>query len=125
MSVRGIRGATTISTNDAAAILEATEELLLAIQQANASLTPEDIASALFTMTADLNAAYPAKAARQLGWEKVPLICSQEIPVPDGLPYCIRVLLTWNTDLPQNKIHHIYLREAITLRPDLTSDAGS
>ena len=119
MSIRGIRGATTVSTNEASAILEATKELLLFIQNCNDALKPEDIASALFTMTTDLDAVYPAKAARQLGWTNVPLICTQEIPVPGGLPLCIRVLLNWNTDLPQDAIHHVYLREAVTLRPDL------
>jgi chorismate mutase len=123
MSVRGIRGATTVSSNDVTSILEATEEVLLEIQQANTALKPEDIASALFTMTLDLDAVYPAKAARQLGWTNVPLICAQEIPVPGGLPRCIRVLLNWNTDLPQNAIHHIYLRDAVTLRPDLATNA--
>jgi chorismate mutase len=72
-------------------------------------------------MTTDLNAVYPAKAARQMGWSNVPLICAQEIPVPDGLPLCIRVLISWNTDLPQDEIKHIYLREAATLRPDIAS----
>jgi chorismate mutase len=121
MSNRGIRGAITVTTNDASAILEATHQLLGSIQIANASLKPEDIASALFTMTTDLNAVYPAKAARQMGWSNVPLICAQEIPVPDGLPLCIRVLISWNTDLPQDEIKHIYLREAATLRPDIAS----
>ena len=86
MSIRGIRGATTVSTNEASAILEATKELLLFIQNCNDALKPVDIASALFTMTTDLDAVYPAKAARQLGWTNVPLICTQEIPVPGGLP---------------------------------------
>ena len=121
MSIRGIRGATTVSTNDASAILEATKELLLSILKANDALEPEDIGSVLFTMTLDLDAAYPAKAARQLGWINVPLICAQEIPVPEALPLCIRVLLDWNTDLPQAAIHHIYLREAVALRPDIAA----
>jgi chorismate mutase len=121
MSIRGIRGATTVSTNDASAILEATQELLKSIQTSNIGLDKKDIANALFTLTSDLNAAYPAKAARQLGWTNVPLICAQEIPVPGGLSHCIRVLLNWNTDLPQDEIHHIYLRRAASLRPDLTA----
>jgi chorismate mutase len=119
MSMRGIRGATTVTHNEASVILEATQELLEAILTANPTLTPEDISSALFTLTVDLNAAYPAKAARQLGWTNVPLICAQEIPVSGSLPLCIRVLLNWNTNIPQNAIRHIYLREAATLRPDL------
>ncbi|MDX9865687.1 MAG: chorismate mutase [Anaerolineaceae bacterium] len=121
MSMRGIRGATTVSRNDASAILDATQELLVAIQAANAALTPQDIASALFTLTPDLDAVYPAKAARLLGWTNVPLVCAQEIPVPGGLPLCIRVLLHWNTDLPQDGVHHIYLHHAVCLRPDIST----
>ena len=64
---------------------------------------------------------YPAQAARQLGWVNVPLLCTREIPVPGGLPHCIRVLLHWNTELPQPAVHHIYLEEAVRLRPDLTN----
>jgi chorismate mutase len=75
----------------------------------------------LFTLTGDLVSTYPAQAARQLGWVNVPLLCMQEIPVPGGLVHCIRVLLHWNTDLPQTVIHHIYLEEAVRLRPDLTN----
>ena len=119
MTTRGIRGATTVLTNEASLILEYTQELLTSIQVANETLKPEDIASVLFTMTTDLDATYPAKAARQLGWINVPLMCAQEIPVPDGLPLCIRILITWNTNLPQNAIRHVYLRDAVTLRPDL------
>jgi chorismate mutase len=119
MSVRGIRGATTIAEDTAEAILLATRELLLAILEANPDLRPNDIASALFTVTEDLRSVYPAQAARELGWEEVPLMCSQEIPVQGSLKKCIRVLITWNTDLAQSQIHHIYLHEATRLRPDL------
>ena len=119
MPVRGIRGATVASTNQGEAILSATRELLQAILDANLALRPADIASALFTLTDDLNAAYPAKAARQLGWIGTPLMCAREIPVPGSLPNCIRVLLHWNTDLPQAAIHHVYLGQAANLRPDL------
>jgi chorismate mutase len=79
-----------------------------------------DLASAFFTVTEDLHSAYPSQAARELGWQHVPLICSREIPVPGGLPRCIRVLLHWNTDLPQHAIRHVYLGGAAELRPDLT-----
>ncbi len=120
MSIRGIRGAIVAPDNSAPAILEATRNLLSAIRQANPSLHPEDIASIFFTMTEDLDATYPALAARQLGWVETPLLCAREIPVPDGMPRCIRVLLHWNTDLPQNAIQHAYLGEAARLRPDLT-----
>jgi len=121
MPTRGIRGATVASANQKEAILLATRELLEAIMDANPTLTPENVASALFTVTDDLNAAYPAKAARQLGWTETPLMCAREIPVPGNPPLCIRVLLHWNTDLPQSAIRHVYLGEASALRPDLNS----
>lgn len=120
MALRGVRGAITIQKDEPGAILAATRELLQAIQAANPSLAPGDLASAWFTVTPDLQAEYPAKAARQIGWDAVPLMCVQEIPVPEGLPRCIRVLLHWNTPLEQNEIHHVYLGEAARLRPDLT-----
>lgn len=119
MAVRGIRGATTVCEDDAQAVLEATSELLLAILKANPTLRPEDIASAFFTVTDDIRAAYPARAARALGWEEVPLMCAQEIPVEGSLRCCIRVLVTWNTELSQKDIHHVYMRGAVQLRPDL------
>ncbi len=123
MSLRGVRGATTAAQDQAEEILSATRELMEAILQANPALQPEDIASVIFTTTADLRAVYPAQAARELGWTDVPLMCAQEIPVPEGLPRCIRVLLHWNTELPQVAIRHVYLREATRLRPDLNSSA--
>ncbi len=122
MSVRGIRGATVVGDDQPKAILQATQELLEGILQANPSLRPEDIASALFTITDDLHSAFPARAAREIGWQRVPLICAQEIPVPDGLQHCIRVLIHWNTDLPAEAVKHVYLRQAASLRPDLTSE---
>lgn len=129
MSVRGIRGATTIEENTADAILSATRDLLLAILEANPSLRPGDIASVFFTVTEDITAAYPAQAARGLGWEEVPLMDAREIPVPGSLTGCIRVMILWNTGLPQNEVHHIYQREAVQLRPDLAqsgwTSAGS
>ena len=122
MSVRGIRGATVAAENTPEAILSATRELLTAIVAANPGLAPEDIASAIFTVTPDLDAAFPAQAARQLGWKHVPLMCAREIPVPGSLPRCIRVLLHWNTDRPQAAIRPVYLRAAASLRPDLAKD---
>ena len=119
MSVRGIRGATTIVEDTPEAVLAATRELLLAILQANPTLRPEDIASAFFTVTDDIRSAYPAQAARELGWGEAPLMCAQEIPVPGSLKSVVRVLIHWNTALPQHEIHHIYLHEAVRLRPDL------
>jgi len=121
MPVRGIRGATTVTADESNLILEATKELLEAILQANTNLLPEDIASAIFTVTADLASAFPAQAARQMGWTHIPLMCMNEIPVPGSLPKAIRVLIHWNTEMPQNQIKHIYLREAVKLRPDLVT----
>jgi chorismate mutase len=119
MPVRGVRGATTASENTPAAIQSATRALLEAILQANPALRPEDVASAWFTVTGDLTGAYPAAAARALGWTQTALMCALEIPVPGGLARCIRVLIHWNTRLPQAKIRHVYLGEAARLRPDL------
>ncbi len=121
MPVRGIRGANTASADQSEAILVATRELLEAILAQNPGLVPEEITSVLFTVTDDLSAAYPAKAARQIGWVQTPLMCAREIPVPGALPRCIRVLLHWNTPLPQSAIRHVYLGEATQLRPDLNA----
>ena len=116
--VRGIRGATTVDRNDAAEIKEATKELLQKILSENA-LSTEDLVSAIFTVTSDLNADFPASSAREIGWELVPLLCATEIPVPSGLSHCIRVLLHVNTTRCQTEIKHIFLRNAVTLRKDL------
>jgi chorismate mutase len=118
MTCRGVRGATTAEANTAPAILATTRELLAQIVEAN-SLDPADVASALFTVTPDLTAAFPAQAARELGWHHVPLLDAQEIPVPGSLPRCVRVLIHWNTAKTQQEICHVYLRGAAWLRPDL------
>ena len=123
MACRGIRGATTVEANTAEAILDATGELLAAMAEAN-GLAAEDIASVVFTVTADLDAAFPAQAARQLGWHQVPLLDALEIPVPGSLPRCVRVLLHWNTSRSQAEIRHVYLRGAAGLRPDLNGRDG-
>ena len=123
MACRGIRGATTVEANTAEAVLDATGELLAALAEAN-GLAAEDIASAVFTVTADLDAAFPAQAARQLGWHQVPLLDALEIPVPGSLPRCVRVLLHWNTSRSQAEIRHVYLRGAAGLRPDLDGRDG-
>ncbi len=120
MSVRGVRGATVAQENTSQAILEATQELLLAMLEANPGLACEDLASAFFTVTDDLDANYPALAARGIGWQYVPMLCAREIPVPTGIPRVIRVLLHWNTTQPQSEIRHTYLHEAARLRPDLS-----
>jgi len=122
MAMRGVRGATTVLSDGTEEILQATRQLLGAILEANPNLQPADLASALFTLTGDLRAVYPARAARQLGWTEVPLMCASEIAVPGSLPRCIRVLLHWNTDLPQSQVRHIYLNEAVSLRPDLSKE---
>lgn len=118
MICRGVRGATTVPNNDRDEILEATRQLLALIIRRN-GIDPKDVASAIFTVTSDLNAEFPALAARQLGWMDVPLICTHEISVPGSLPKCIRILLHWNTDRPQSEIAHVYVRDAVRLRPDL------
>lgn len=117
MLCRGIRGATTVDRNEPELILAATRELLSRIVQKN-GLEPEDVASAYFTTTVDLDAVYPAVAARQLGWLDVPLICGHEMMVPGGLPRCVRVLIHWNTRRGQKEIVHVYVGEAQSLRPD-------
>ena len=125
MPVQGLRGATSVDKNQPEAILDATRILLEALLQANPELQPQDLACALFTLTDDLNAAYPAAAARQMGWTDVPMLCAREIPVPGGLPTCLRVLLQWNTDLPQSAMRHVYLGNASQLRPDLVDKQTS
>lgn len=121
MAVRGIRGATTVSADEPDLILEATRELLEAILDANESMKPEDVGSALFTVTDDLASTFPAQAARQIGWGRVPMLCAREIPVPNSLPRVIRVLVHWDTNVPQSEITHVYLRDAVELRPDLAA----
>ena len=119
MSVRGVRGATVVSDDQVDAIMSGTQELLAAILESNPEMRPEDIVSAIFTVTEDLSAEYPAKAARQMGWKQVPMLCAREIPVPGSLQACIRVLLHWNTERLQSEVHHVYLGQAASLRPDL------
>jgi chorismate mutase len=121
MPVRGVRGAIDVSGDNPESILAATQEMLSTILEANPTMRSEDLVSGIFTTTEDLRAAYPAQAAREMGWDAVPMICSREIPVPGGLAHCIRVLLHWNTDIPQNAIRHVYLGAAASLRPDLSS----
>jgi chorismate mutase len=117
MATRGVRGATTADANDAARIAERTLELLRVLVERN-TIRPEDLASATFTMTQDLDADFPATPVRALpGWEEVPLLCTREIPVPGSLGRCIRVLLLWNTERPQRDVRHAFLRGARALRP--------
>jgi len=117
MHIRGIRGAITVTVNTEHAILEATRQLLSQIVQAN-DVDTDEIAAAVFTATPDLNAAFPAEAARQLGWQNVALMSGAEIDVPGALARCIRVLVLWNTPRSQGEIVHVYLNGAEVLRPD-------
>jgi chorismate mutase len=118
MLVRGVRGATTVEANSVEAILEATKELLSAMIEAN-QIDADNVASAFFTTTPDLNAEFPAVAARDMGWDHVALLCGHEMSVPKGLKMCLRVLLHVNTDRAAREIRHVYLRGATALRPDI------
>ena len=115
MTVRGVRGATTVTEDTREAILDATTELITEIVSANA-IDKDDLASVQFTTTIDLVSEFPAVAARMLGWVHVPLLNSHEMAVPHGFPHCIRVLMMWNTDRAPQDIQHIYLRDAVNLR---------
>lgn len=120
MIVRGIRGATTVDRNEAEEIIAATRELLTEMVRRN-QVAAEEIASVFITTTDDLDAAFPARAARSFAdWTYVPLMCAREIPVPGSLPRCIRVMMHVNTSRSQREIEHVFLREAVRLRPDLT-----
>jgi chorismate mutase len=114
---RGIRGATTAESNTREAILEATHDLLERIIKEN-DLREEDIASAIFSTTPDLNAEFPAVAARALGWIDTALLCTHEMGVPGSLEHCIRVLIHWNTTRRADEIIHVYVRGARNLRPE-------
>ena len=116
--VRGVRGATTVERDEPGQIADRTRELLTVLIESNGIRT-EDLASAVFTVTSDLSAAFPTVAARALpGWNDVPLLCSREIPVEGSLGRCIRVLLHWNTDRDQGDVRHAFLRGARALRPE-------
>lgn len=118
--LRGVRGATTAISNDPEAIRCATKNLLVALTKANA-LQPNDIAAVIFSSTPDLNAAFPAAAARELGWNEVPLFGTQEIECATGIPLCVRVLILLNTDKSQREIQSVYQAGAVVLRPDLSA----
>lgn len=118
--IRAIRGAATVEHNDEEQIIKATEALVLEMIEKN-NVEPEDVASVLLSMTADLDAVFPAKALRNFdGWEYVPVMCMQEIPVAGSLEKCVRVMMTVETGLNQKEVKHVYQGKAIVLRPDLT-----
>ncbi len=119
MLCRGVRGATTVSSNSREEILTGTRQLLALMIRQN-GIEPTDVGSAIFSSTVDLNAEFPALAARQLGWLDVPLLCTHEVDVPGSLRMCVRILAHWNTDKPQDEIQHVYIKDAVKLRPDLS-----
>ena len=121
---RGVRGAITADANTADAILAATHELLTALIEAN-QIDPDDVGSMIMTTTVDLNADYPAVAARRLGWTDVAIMCGHEMDVPHGLKKCIRILIMWNTARTAHEIQHVYIGEAQTLRPDRAVQTAS
>ncbi|MHA6259643.1 chorismate mutase [Sporosarcina sp. CAU 1771] len=119
MTVRGLRGATTVTNDNEQAVLAATEALAVAIAEEN-KIQPEDIVSVLISTTPDIQSVFPAKAVRTMeGWKYVPVMCTHEMNVEGAMPLCIRILMHVNTETPQKEIHHIYQNEAVKLRPDL------
>lgn len=117
--LRGVRGAITVNDNTESDITKAAEELFTKMIEAN-NISPDAVASVFISTTEDISAAFPAKPLRQMaGWKYVPVMCMREMPVPNSLKMCIRVMLHLNTDKDQNEIIHVYLRDAKVLRPDL------
>lgn len=121
MMIRGVRGAITVEENTKDDIWSATQELLETMVQRN-NIHEDDVASILFTTTPELTAAYPARAARIFGWSRTALMGFVEADIKDGLKMCIRVLIHWNTDKSMDEISHVFLRDAVKLRPDLQTD---
>jgi chorismate mutase len=117
--IRGVRGATTVDRNNEQEIIDATEKLLTLMIAEN-EIDPDKVASVFISVTEDLSSAFPAKALRKIeGWTYVPVMCMKEIPVPNSLNSCIRIMLHLNTEKAQHDIHHAYLEKAVVLRPDL------
>ncbi|MFE8695665.1 chorismate mutase [Cytobacillus sp. FJAT-53684] len=117
--IRGVRGATTVIENEEKEIIEATEVLLRKMIEQN-RIEANTVASVFISVTEDITAAFPAKAIRLIdGWTFVPIMCMKEVPVPSSLTKCIRVMMHVNTTIPQEEISHVYLGEAVSLRPDL------
>ena len=124
MACRGIRGATIAEANTTEAILASTTELLRELITVN-DVRTEDVACAVFTTTRDLNAEFPAVAARQMGWEEVPLLCGHEMDVPDAMKGVVRIMLLVNTEKPPESIVHVYLKETVNLRARGVSSDGA
>ncbi|MCH6268557.1 MULTISPECIES: chorismate mutase [Neobacillus] len=119
--IRGVRGATTVDANTEEAIVSATEELLAKLIEVN-HIEPDSVASVFISTTEDVNAVFPAKALRNFaGWTYVPVVCMREIPVPGSLKMCVRIMMHVNTSVSQKDIIHVYLKDAVVLRPDLGS----
>ncbi|MFC5588252.1 chorismate mutase [Sporosarcina soli] len=119
MTVRGLRGATTVERDEEQTVLQATEALVSEMAEVN-GIDPQDIISVLLSTTTDIKSTFPAKAVRMIeGWKYVPVMCTNEIDVPGSLPLCIRVLMHVNSDIAQQDVKHIYQNEAVKLRPDL------
>lgn len=119
--IRGVRGATTVDANTEEAIVSATEELLAKLIEVN-HIEPDSVASVFISTTEDVNAVFPAKALRNFaGWTYVPVVCMREIPVPGSLKMCVRIMMHVNTSVSQKDIIHVYLNDAVVLRPDLGS----
>lgn len=122
--IRGFRGATTVKENNEAEILRETETLVKEMILQN-DIKPENISHVFFSVTEDLDATFPAQVSRRIpGWKHVPVMCMREIPVPNSLPKCIRVMLVAETELTQTEVKHIYLNDAVKLRPDLRKREG-
>ena len=121
--LRGVRGAITVEENVYEQIMDSVSELLGALVEEN-SIDSEEVGAVIFSSTPDLDAAFPAAAARKIGWADVPLFGTQEIEVVDKIKLCVRVLILWNTDKPQKEIKHLYLRDAVVLRPDIARTAS-
>jgi chorismate mutase len=120
--MRAVRGATTVERDEAELVVAATRELLTELAGRN-GLVLEQVISAIVTVTPDITSEFPARAARELGWVDVPLLCAMEIPTVHGLDRCIRVLLHIETELPRSALRHVYLRQARELRPDLSDES--
>ena len=118
MAVRAIRGAVQVDANESAAILEGTSELVTEVMARN-QLTPADVISVVFSATTDLNAEFPALAARKLGFQDVPLLCCSEIAVPNAMPRVVRLMMHVETEAPRSAMQHVYLRGAAALRLDI------